>query len=61
LLSHSHSLSVHKVSSLFDQCWNLARPGRRGSRAFIDYLEAVAPREAGGNIFRFDLDSLESA
>jgi hydroxymethylpyrimidine pyrophosphatase-like HAD family hydrolase len=61
LLSHSHSLSVHKVSSLFDQCWNLARPGRRGSRAFIDYLEAVAPREAGGKIFRFDLDSLESA
>ena len=61
LLSHSHSLSVHKVSSLFDQCWNLARPGRRGSRAFIDYLDAVVPREAGGNIFKFDLDSLESA
>jgi hydroxymethylpyrimidine pyrophosphatase-like HAD family hydrolase/fructoselysine-6-P-deglycase FrlB-like protein len=61
LLSHSHSLSVHKVSSRFDQCWNLARPGRRGSVAFIDYLDAVVPREDGGNTFAFDVDSLESA
>lgn len=61
LLSDSHSLSVHKVSSLFDRCWNLARPGRRGSAAFIDYLDAIVPREAGGSTFAFDVDSLESA
>ena len=61
LLSHSHSLSVHRVSSLFDRCWNLARPGRRGSRAFIDYLEAIVPRETEGSTFAFDIDSLESA
>ncbi|MEO7367923.1 MAG: hypothetical protein ABIZ36_08200 [Gemmatimonadaceae bacterium] len=61
LLSDSHSLSVHNVSSLFDRCWNLARPGRRGSAAFIDYLDAIVPREAGGSTFAFDVDSLESA
>jgi hypothetical protein len=61
LLSHRHSLSVHRVSSLFDRCWNLARPGRRGTAACIDYLEAVVPREREGRGFAFDIDSLESA
>lgn len=61
LLSHKHSLSVHRVSSLFDRCWNLARPGRRGSAAFIDYLDSIVPRELEGSRFVFDIDSLESA
>ncbi|MEO8576371.1 MAG: HAD hydrolase family protein [Gemmatimonadales bacterium] len=61
LLSHSHSLSVHRVSSLFDRCWNLSRPGRRGSVAFIDYLNAIVPRELEGSVFALDIDSLESA
>ena len=61
LLSHRHSLSVHKVSSLFDRCWNVARPGRRGSVAFMDYLAAIVPRELEGSAFAFDIDSLELA
>lgn len=61
LLSHSHSLSVLKVSSLLDRCWNLARPGRRGSVAFVDYLDAIVPNKAGGDTVTFDIDSLESA
>ena len=61
LLADSHSLSVYRVSARFDQCWNLARPGRRGSVAFIDYLDAIVPREGSSGMFVFDIDSLESA
>jgi hydroxymethylpyrimidine pyrophosphatase-like HAD family hydrolase len=61
LLADSHALSVYRVSSRLDQCWNVARPGRRGSVAFMDYLSGIIPRDGSHDMFRFDIDSFESA
>lgn len=41
LLSTAHSLSVDEVSSDPGSCWNLARPGRRGLPAALDYFERL--------------------
>lgn len=41
LLSTAHSLSVDEVSPDSGSCWNLARPGRRGVPATLDYFEQL--------------------
>lgn len=58
LLSRSHSLSVHRVSSPLDRCWNLAVSGRRGSLAFTDYLNAMHRRPAS-EAFGLGIEELE--
>ena len=41
LLTSSYSLSVDTVSSSATTCWNLARPGHRGTQATIEYLKCI--------------------
>jgi len=41
LLTSSYSLSVDTVSSSATTCWNLARPGYRGTQATIEYLKCI--------------------
>jgi len=40
-LSRLHGLSVERVSTPLDRCWNLTAPGRRGSAALLDYLAVL--------------------
>lgn len=51
LLGTPYSLSVDEVSPDPGSCWNLARPGRRGPHAALDYLERL---EADGAGLRLD-------
>lgn len=55
LLNDGLSLSVDRVSSRLDTCWNLGFPGSKGVTTTIRYLRALTP--ANGT-FRFDVDSL---
>ena len=60
LLARCHSLSVHRVSTSLDKCWNVARPGRRGTQAFLDYLSVAVPMRGDAG-FRLDMDALEGS
>lgn len=57
-LARPEGLSVERVSTSLDRCWNLTTPGRRGSAALLDYLAAVRTSPAGS---RFDVRALEAA
>ena len=52
LLNNGLSLSVDRVSSRLDSCWNLGSPGSRGAVAALEYLMALQPIDEG---FRFRL------
>ena len=41
LLTAPYSLSVDTISSSATTCWNLARPGHRGTQATIEYLKCI--------------------
>lgn len=56
ILSNGLSLSVDRVSSRLDSCWNLGLPGSRGVTTTLQYLRAV---KASGDEFRLDVDSLD--
>ncbi len=58
-LARTESLSVERVSTALDQCWNLARAGTRGTTALSWYLEALRP--AGSSGHRLDLKLLEES
>jgi hypothetical protein len=58
-LSRPESLSVERVSTALDRCWNLATPGSRGTAALRRYLEALRP--AGSSGYRLDLKLLEES
>ena len=54
LLGDGLSLSVDRVSSRLDSCWNLGLPGSRGVTTTLQYLRAV---KGCGKEFRLDVDS----
>lgn len=54
LLGDGLSLSVDRVSSRLDSCWNLGLPGSRGVTTTLQYLRAV---KACGKEYRLDVDS----
>lgn len=56
-LSRPESLSVERVSTALDRCWNLAPRGWRGTAALIRYLDALRPHQKSGH--RLSLNSLE--
>lgn len=56
-LARPESLSVERVSTALDQCWNVALPGSRGTAALTRYLGAIRPVPASGH--RVDVSSLE--
>jgi len=56
-LSRRESLSVERVSTALDGCWNLALSGSRGTEALIRYLDALRPADSSGH--RLDLKRLE--
>lgn len=58
-LSRPESLSVERVSTAFDRCWNLAAAGSRGTAALRRYLDALRPDRSNGH--RLDLDLLEES
>ena len=45
LLSEGLSLSVDRVSSRLDSCWNLGLPGAHGPTTTVHYLSALKPAE----------------
>jgi hydroxymethylpyrimidine pyrophosphatase-like HAD family hydrolase len=55
LLSQPLALSVDKVSSRLDTCWNLSPPGATGVASTIAYLRCLLP-ESGS--FRFNVAGL---
>lgn len=58
-LSRPESLSVERVSTALDRCWNLASPGSRGTAALRWYLDALRPAGSVGH--RLDLKRLEES
>jgi hypothetical protein len=46
-LAHPFGLSVERVSTALNGCWNVAPPGLRRSAALLSYLRAIEP-SAGG-------------
>lgn len=57
LLSRPASLSVERVSTAMDRCWNLAAIGSRGTAALAPYLAAFRSTRSSG--YRLDLPLLE--
>lgn len=47
LLREPFALSVDEISVDPETCWNLGRPGQRGVRVALEYLEALDPCEGG--------------
>lgn len=45
LLTATFSLSVDTVSTSAETCWNLARPGFRGTQALLQYLSCIEVEE----------------
>lgn len=58
-LSRPESLSVERVSTALDRCWNLATAGSRGTAALTRYLEVLQPSGSSGH--RLDLKRLEES
>ncbi|MFN7981121.1 MAG: hypothetical protein U0Q11_04635 [Vicinamibacterales bacterium] len=56
-LSRPASLSVERVSTALDRCWNLAAAGSRGTTALARYLAALQPTRSTG--YRLDVAMLE--
>lgn len=54
LLASPWGLSVERVSTSLDSCWNLARPGERRTRALLRYLAALRPADDGHIRFHID-------
>ena len=48
LLARPLGVSVDRVSSRFDSCWNVAAPGARRTAALLGSLAALEPRRGGG-------------
>ena len=55
LLNEGLSLSVDRVSSRLDRCWNLGLPGSKGVATTVRYLRALRPV---GSEFRIEIDAL---
>ncbi len=55
LLNAGLSLSVDRVSSNLETCWNLGAPGTSGPALTLQYLRAL---RGGPDVFRLDTDSL---
>ena len=55
LLNDGLSLSVDRVSSKLDTCWNLGPPGSKGMTTTMQYLRALRPADGA---FEFQVDSL---
>jgi hypothetical protein len=47
-LAHALGLSVERVSSVMENCWNIAPRGSRRTTAMLRYLEALRPVRGGG-------------
>lgn len=58
-LSRPESLSVERVSTALDRCWNLAVAGSRGTAALSRYLDAIRPVASSGH--KLDLTLLEES
>ena len=56
LLNQGLSLSVDKVSSRLDTCWNLGPPGSKGITTTMQYLRALCPADGA---FKLRVDSLD--
>jgi fructoselysine-6-P-deglycase FrlB-like protein len=56
-LSRPQSLSVERVSTALDRCWNLAPAGWRGTAALLRYLDGLRPDRKSGH--RLSLNRLE--
>ena len=52
-LAHTLGLSVERVSSSFESCWNIAPLGSRRTSAMLQYLAALRPARDRG--FRFSI------
>jgi hypothetical protein len=48
-LAHPFGLSVERVSTALNACWNVAPPGLRRSAALLSYLRAIEPSAAGAH------------
>ncbi len=57
LLNVPKSLSVDKISSSLETCWNLAPPGHRGVQATLDYLACLNMNKG---YFVIDLERLRT-
>ena len=55
LLNEGLSLSVDRVSSRLNSCWNLGLPGSKGTTTTIHYLRALRPV---GEVFQFQTSLL---
>ena len=53
LLNEGISLSVDRVSSQLERCWNLGPPGFKGVATTVRYLQAITPSEGE---FKVDTD-----
>ena len=58
LLNEGLSLSVDRISSKLDTCWNLGPPGSKGITTTMRYLLALHPR---GDAFEIQVDLLSLA
>ena len=56
LLDQGLSLSVDRVSSRLDRCWNLGLPGSRGVATSVAYFRAL---RATGEGFRIEVDAID--
>lgn len=49
LLTTTFSLSVDTVSASAESCWNVARPGTRGTQALLQYLGCIETKEGAAH------------